>query len=145
MNRKPLGCEVQGFSKNLLINQHMAYLNKIQLIGNVGKAPEVRTFDGSNKVANFTLATTTRYTDRNGQLVDATTWHNIQVNGKIADVAEKYVQKGDPIYVEGELTARTYVDRNNVERVIYEVRASQLQLLRQRGSAAQEIEDDLPC
>ena len=123
----------------------MAYLNKIQLIGNVGKAPEVRTFDGGNKVANFTLATTKRYTDRNGQLVDATTWHNIQVNGKIADVAEKYVQKGDPIYIEGELTARTYVDRNNAERVIYEVRASQLQLLRQRGSAAQETEDDLPC
>ena len=115
------------------------------LIGNVGKAPEVRTFDGGNKVANFTLATTKRYTDRNGQLVDATTWHNIQVNGKIADVAEKYVQKGDPIYVEGELTSRSYVDRNNVERVIYEVRASQLQLLRQRGSAAQETEDDLPC
>lgn len=122
----------------------MAYLNKIQLIGNVGKNPEVRTFDGGNKVANFTLATTKHYTDRNGQLVDATTWHNIQVNGKIADVAEKYVQKGDPIYVEGELTARTYVDRNNVERVIYEVRASQLQFLRQRGSAAQETEDDLP-
>lgn len=122
----------------------MAYLNRIMLIGNVGKTPEVRTFDGGNKVANFTLATTKRYTDRNGQLVDATTWHNIQVNGKIADVAEKYVQKGDPIYVEGELTARTYVDRNNVERVIYEVRASQLQLLRQRGSAAQETEGDLP-
>ena len=123
----------------------MAYLNRIMLIGNVGKNPEVRTFDGGNKVANFTLATTKRYTDRNGQLVDATTWHNIQVNGKIAEVAEKYVQKGDPIYVEGELTSRSYVDRNNVERVIYEVRASQLQLLRQRGSAAQETEDDLPC
>lgn len=123
----------------------MAYLNKIQLIGNVGKTPEVRTFDGGNKVANFTLATTKRYTNSNGQAVDATTWHNIQVNGKIAEVAEKYVQKGDPIYVEGELTSRSYVDRNNVERVIYEVRASQLQLLRQRGSAAQETEDDLPC
>lgn len=123
----------------------MAYLNKIMLIGNVGKAPEVRTFDGGNKVANFTLATTKHYTDRNGQAVNATTWHNVQVNGKIVEVVEKYVQKGDPIYVEGELTARTYVDRNNVERVIYEVRASQLQLLRQRGSAAQETEDDLPC
>ena len=114
------------------------------LIGNVGKAPEVRTFDGGNKVANFTLATTKHYTDRNGQAVNATTWHNVQVNGKIVEVVEKYVQKGDPIYVEGELTARTYVDRNNVERVIYEVRASQLQLLRQRGSAAQETEGDLP-
>lgn len=123
----------------------MAYLNRIMLIGNVGKNPEVRTFDGGNKVANFTLATTKRYTNSNGQAVDATTWHNIQVNGKIAEVAEKYVQKGDPIYVEGELTSRSYVDRNNVERVIYEVRASQLQLLRQRGSAAQETEDDLPC
>lgn len=123
----------------------MAYLNKIMLIGNVGRDPEVRTFDGGNKVANFTLATTKHYTDRNGRVVDATTWHNVQVNGKIAEVAEKYVQKGDPIYVEGELTSRSYVDRNNVERVIYEVRASQLQLLRQRGSAAQETEDDLPC
>lgn len=114
------------------------------LIGNVGRNPEVRTFDGGNKVANFTLATTKRYTNSNGQAVDATTWHNIQVNGKIAEVAEKYVQKGDPIYVEGELTSRSYVDRNNVEKVIYEVRASQLQLLRQRGSAAKETEDDLP-
>lgn len=122
----------------------MAYLNRIMLIGNVGRNPEVRTFDGGNKVANFTLATTKRYTNSNGQAVDATTWHNIQVNGKIADLAEKYVQKGDPIYVEGELTSRSYVDRNNVEKVIYEVRASQLQLLRQRGSAAKETEDDLP-
>lgn len=119
----------------------MAYLNKIMLIGNVGKAPEVRTFDGGNKVANFTLATTKHYTDRNGQAVNATTWHNVQVNGKIVEVVEKYVQKGDPIYVEGELTARTYVDRNNVERVIYEVRALQIQLLRQRGTAVQETED----
>ena len=119
----------------------MAYLNKIQLIGNVGKNPEVRTFDGGNKVANFTLATTKHYTDRNGQAVKATTWHNVQVNGKIVEVVEKYVQKGDPIYVEGELTARTYVDRNNVERVIYEVRASQIQLLRQRGTEVQETED----
>lgn len=114
------------------------------LIGNVGKTPEVRTFDGGNKVANFTIATTKRYTNSNGQAVDATTWHNIQVNGRIADVAEKYVQKGDPVYVEGELTSRTYVDRNKIERVIYEVRASQLQLLRQRGSAAKEADDDLP-
>lgn len=122
----------------------MAYLNKIQLIGNVGKNPEVRTFDGGNKVANFTLATTKHYIDRNEQAVDATTWHNVQVNGKIAEVADKYVQKGDLIYVEGELTSRSYVDRNNVERVIYEVRASQLQLLRQRGTAVQESKDDLP-
>lgn len=122
----------------------MAYLNKIMLIGNVGRAPEVRTFDGGNKVANFTIATTKRYTNSNGQAVDATTWHNIQVNGRIADVAEKYVQKGDPVYVEGELTSRTYVDRNKIERVIYEVRASQLQLLHQRGSAAKEADDDLP-
>ena len=119
----------------------MAYLNRIMLIGNVGKNPEVRNFDGGNKVANFTLATTKHYTDRNGQAVNATTWHNVQVSGKIVEVVEKYVQKGDPIYVEGELTARTYVDRNNVERVIYEVRASQIQLLRQRGTAVEETED----
>ena len=107
----------------------MAYLNKIQLIGNVGKTPEVRTFDGGNKVANFTLATTKRYTDRNGQLVDATTWHNIQVNGKVADVAEKYVQKGDPLFVTGEMTYRKYQDRDGNNRSIPEVRVLSLQLL----------------
>ena len=122
----------------------MAYLSKVLLIGNVGKTPEVRTFGNGDKIVSFSLATGKTYTDRNGESCKNTTWHNIQVGGKLADVAEKYVQKGDPIYVEGELTARTYVDRNNVERVIYEVRASQLQLLRQRGSAAQETEGDLP-
>ena len=123
----------------------MAYLSKVLLIGNVGKTPEVRTFGNGDKIVSFSLATGKTYTDRNGESRKNTTWHNIQVGGKLADVAEKYVQKGDPIYVEGELTARTYVDRNNIERVIYEVRASQLQLLRQRGSAAQEADDDLPC
>ena len=142
MNRKPLGCEVQGFSKNLLINQHMAYLNKIQLIGNVGKNPEVRTFDGGNKVANFTLATTKRYTDRNGQLVDATTWHNIQVNGKVADVAEKYIKSGDMLYVEGELISRSYTANDGKERTVYEVRATGFQLLTKRES--NNNDDDLP-
>lgn len=103
------------------------------LIGNCGKAPEVRTFDGGNKIANFTLATTKRYTDRNGQPVESTTWHNIQLNGKVVDSVAQYIQKGDPIYVEGELVSRSYTDVNNNTRTVYEVRASQIQLLRQKS------------
>lgn len=124
----------------------MAYLNKIMLIGNVGKAPEIRTFDSGNKVANFTLATTRRYTDRSGTSQEATTWHNIQVSGKTADVVENYVQKGDPLYIEGELVSRSYTDKDGQNKTIYEVRCSQLQLLRQKSAApAQDPYDDLPC
>lgn len=123
----------------------MAYLNKIQIIGNVGKTPEVRVFDNGNKIANFTIATTKRYTDRNGQPSASTTWHNVQIGGKAAEFAEKYVQKGDPVYVEGELVTRKYTDQYGQERVIYEVRAAQLQLLRQRDTALQNEEtDDFP-
>lgn len=132
----------------------MAYLNKIQLIGYVGKNPEVRTFEGGNKVVNFTVATTKRYTDRYGAAQELTMWHNIQVGGKAADVAEKYVKSGDPLYVEGELISRSYTDKDNQTRTIYEVRASQIQLLRQKDAAKEAPAqatifpggyDDMPC
>ena len=74
-------------------------LNKVILIGNVGKEPEVRAFPDT-KVANLTLATTEKYKDKQGNLQDATEWHNLQVWDKLAEIVEKYVKKGAQIYVE---------------------------------------------
>lgn len=115
----------------------MAYLNKLQLIGNIGKNPEVRTFGDDSKVANFTLATTKRYTARDGQQMESTTWHSIQVAGKTAEFAEKYLHKGDTVYVEGELVSRSYQDQSGQTKVVFEVRASQVQILSQKQGERQ--------
>lgn len=85
-------------------------LNKIMLIGNVGQDPKVRAFEGGRKIATVTLATTKKgYTLQNGtQVPDRTEWHNLVLSDRLADVAEKYVKKGDKLYVEGELRQRSY-------------------------------------
>ena len=82
-------------------------LNKVILIGNVGKEPEVRAFPDT-KVANLTLATTEKFKDKQGNLQDATEWHNLQVWGKLAEIVEKYVKKGAQIYVEGKIKQESY-------------------------------------
>ena len=106
-------------------------INKVILIGNVGRDPQVRYFDTGNAVASFTLATTERgYTMQNGTTVpDRTEWHNIVFWGKIAETVEKYVHKGDRIYVEGKLRYRAYDDQNGIHRTICEVYADTLELL----------------
>ena len=120
----------------------MAYLSKVLLIGNVGKTPEVRTFGNGDKIVSFSLATGKTYTDRNGESRKNTTWHNIQVGGKLADVAEKYIKSGDMLYVEGELISRSYTANDGKERTVYEVRATGYQLLTKRES--NNNDDDLP-
>ena len=112
-------------------------LNKAMLIGNVGRDPEVRYLDGSNgqaKVATFTLATTERYRDRNGEIRENTEWHNIVVWGKTADICEKYVQKGSTLYVKGEIRYRSWDDKDGNKKYITEILASSLQLLDKKES-----------
>ena len=86
----------------------MAGVNKVILIGNLGKDPEVRHLEGGASVANFTMATTESYKDKTGARVDQTEWHNIVMWRGLADVAEKYLKKGMTIYVEGKLRTRMY-------------------------------------
>lgn len=83
-------------------------INKVILVGNVGKDPEVRTFDSGNKVANFPLATSEKYTNKSGEKVENTEWHNIAVFGKLADIVEKYVVKGQQLYIEGKIKTRSW-------------------------------------
>lgn len=106
-------------------------------MGNVGKEPVIRTFENGGKIASFSLATTKRFTDRSGAVQQQTMWHSIQVSGKLADVVEKYVKRGDSLYVEGELEERTYTSQNGEERRLYEVHATSIQMLGQRPAEQQ--------
>ena len=111
-------------------------LNKVMLIGNVGRDPEVRYLDGQNgnaKVATFTLATTERYRDRNGETRENTEWHNIVTWRSTADVVEKYVRKGTQLYIEGRIRTRSWDDQSGNKRYTTEIIADTLQLLGKRN------------
>lgn len=95
-------------------------MNKAILIGNVGKDPEIRSFDNGGKVAGFTLATSEKYTNKEGQKVENTEWHNVKVFGKVADVVEKYVTKGTKLMVEGQIKTRSY-DKDGVKMYVTEI------------------------
>ena len=106
-----------------------AMRNKVQLIGNVGNDPEIKTFDGGKKVVNFTLATNEVYKNEKGEKVEQTEWHKISAWGKVADIIEKYVTKGKEIAIEGKLTHRSYDDKNGEKRYVTEVVANDIILL----------------
>ena len=111
-------------------------VNKVILIGNVGKDPDVRYLDSGVAVATFSLATTERgYTLQNGtQVPDRTEWHNIVLWRGLAQTAEKYVRKGDKLYIEGKIRSRSYDDQNGVKRSIVEIFADNMEMLTPRGT-----------
>ena len=111
-------------------------VNKVILIGNVGKDPDVRYLDSGVAVATFSLATTERgYTLQNGtQVPDRTEWHNIVLWRGLAQTAEKYVRKGDKLYIEGKIRSRSYDDQNGVKRSIVEIYADNIEMLTPRGT-----------
>ena len=107
-------------------------LNKVMLIGNVGRDPEVRYLDGTSgsaKVATFTLATTERYRDRNGETRENTEWHNIVAWRGNADVVERFVKKGTQLYIEGRIRTRSWDDQTGNKRYTTEIMVDNLQLL----------------
>ena len=106
-----------------------AMKNKVQLIGNVGNDPEIKTLDGGKKVANLTIATNDSYKNEKGEKVEQTEWHKVVAWGKTAEIIEKYVTKGKEVVVEGKLTHRSYDDKNGEKRYITEVVVSELLLL----------------
>ena len=113
-------------------------LNKVMLIGNVGKEPEVRYVEQGVAVGSFTLATTERgYTLQNGtQVPERTEWHNVVVWRRLAETVEKYVHKGDKLYIEGQLRTRSWDDRNGVKRYTTEVWADNMEMLSPRSNGA---------
>lgn len=102
--------------------------NKVQLIGRLGAPVEIKDFEGK-KMARFSLATNEYYRNAKGEKVEDTQWHNVVVWGKLADIAEKYTEKGKEIAIEGKLTNRSYSDKDGNKKYITEVQANELLLL----------------
>ncbi len=115
----------------------MSGINKVILVGHLGKDPEVRNLEGGAKVANFSLATTESYTNKEGKRVDQTEWHNIAVWRGLADVAEKYLTKGKQVYLEGKIRSRSYDDKEGVKRYTTEIVADTFTMLgkKEEGSS----------
>ncbi len=112
-----------------------ALKNKVQLIGNLGNAPEVRNTESGKKLVRFSIATNESYRNAKGEKVTETQWHNLIAWGKIADIAEKYLAKGSEVAVEGKLMNNNYTDKDGNKKYSTEVQVHELLLLGNKPSA----------
>ncbi len=119
-------------------------VNKVILIGNLGKDPDIRTLENGTKVGSFTLATNENYKDKNDTWQTITEWHNIVVWRGLAEKVERELKKGSLVYVEGKLTHRRYQDKEGIERSTTEIVASTLNLLekRERAGAGSNVDPE---
>jgi len=122
----------------------MASVNKVILVGNLGRDPETRTFPSGDQICNVTLATTDRWKDKqSGEMREATEWHRLVFNGRLAEIAAQYLRKGSQIYVEGAIRTRKYTDKDGVEKYATDIRVDQMQMLGSRqGQGAPSGDDD---
>ncbi len=112
-----------------------ALKNKVQLIGNLGNAPEIKSIESGKKLARFSIATNENYRNAKGEKVTETTWHNLVAWGKVAELAEKFLQKGTEVVIEGKLINRSYTDKDGVKKYISEVQVNELLLLNGKPQA----------
>lgn len=120
-------------------------INKVILIGNLGKDPEVRHLEGGSSVANFTLATNENYKDKTGEWQKQTEWHNIVAWGNLAEYAEKWLKKGMLVFIEGKLTHRKYQDKEGNDRYITEVKSVSIRMMEKREYSGDESGSQQPA
>ena len=118
----------------------MASVNKVILIGNLGRDPELRYTPSGTAVANFTLATNEKWKSKNGEKQEHTEWHRIVAWGKLAEICGEYLHKGRQIYVEGTIRSRTYKDKEGVDRTSTEIRADNMIMLG-KGEGGSPVSD----
>ena len=120
-------------------------INKVILVGNVGKDPEIRHLENGNPVCTIPLATSETFTNKTGEKVTNTEWHNVVLWRGLADIASKYVKKGSQIYIEGKIRTRSWEDKDKVKRYSTEIVADNMQLLGSRpasdGNSVSAISD----
>jgi len=106
-----------------------ALRNKVQLIGNLGLAPEIKTLESGRKLAKMSIATNESYKNAKGELVKETQWHNLIAWGKTADIIEKYLKKGSEVAIDGKLINRNYTDKEGVKRYVTEIEVDEVLIL----------------
>ena len=130
-------------------------MNKAILIGRAGKDPEVNRLQGGSTVAKLTLATSRRWTNKSGEKVEKTEWHHLVAWDKLAEIMEKWVHKGDQLFIEGEINYREYTDKEGINRYVTEILVSNMEMLGSKDKPEQKTEktkvelkpvniDDLP-
>ena len=112
----------------------MASINKVMLIGNLGKDPEIRYMPSGDAIANLTLATTENWKDKAGEKQEKTEWHRISMFGRLAEIAGEYLKKGSSVYIEGKLQTRKWQDKEGNDRYTTEIVANEMKMLGSRAS-----------
>ena len=113
-------------------------LNKVFLIGRLGRDPEVRYMPNGEAVCNFSVATSESWKDKNGQRQEATEWNNVTMYRKLAEIAGQYLTKGSQVYLEGKIQSRKYQGKDGIERTAYEIIANEMKMLGGNSQATQE-------
>lgn len=121
----------------------MASVNKVILVGNLGRDPESRFLASGEAVCNFSIATSETWKDKAGEKQEATEWHRISFFGKVAEVCAQYLKKGATVYIEGSIRTRKFTDKDGVERYSTEVKGERMQML--GGKPAQEPAEEKPA
>lgn len=118
-------------------------LNKVILIGRLGRDPETRFMANGEAVCNFSVATSEKYTDKNGQRQEATEWHNVTMYRKLAEIAGQYLKKGSKVYLEGRIQSRKYQGKDGIERTAYDIIVNEMKMLG-GGNSEQPAQGETP-
>lgn len=117
-------------------------VNKVILVGNLGRDPEVRYMPNGEPVCNFSIATSESWNDRNGQRQERTEWHNITLYRRLAEIAGQYLRKGSQVYIEGRIQSRKYTGKDGIERTAYEIIGNEMRMLGNRSGGSSAPYDD---
>jgi single-strand DNA-binding protein len=120
----------------------MASVNKVILVGNLGRDPEIRYMPSGEPVANITIATSSKYKNKSGEMVEETEWHRVTFFGKLAEIVGQYLKKGRSVYVEGRIKTRKYTDKDGIEKYATDIIANEMQMLGGREGMGEPSGDD---
>lgn len=121
----------------------MRGVNKVILIGNLGRDPELRYLPSGQAVVKFSLATGAKWKDKNGQLQERTDWHNIVAFGRQGEICNEYLKKGSPVYVEGRIQTRSWEDKDGNKKYMTEIVAQSINLLGRKGEPEEEVPEEV--
>ena len=119
----------------------MASVNKVILVGNLGRDPEMRYLPSGEAVANLAIATTDKFKNKQGEMVEQTEWHRVSFFGRTAEVCGQYLKKGSQVYVEGSIRTRKYTDKEGIEKYATEIRGDRMQMLGSKGGGMADMND----